>query len=73
VRVQIRVSGPAVAVGERGGDQALDINLPDALRPSPGEQGMLLNEHQSVPDRGLMGPFDDSRDRRIGDRPQGRD
>ena len=56
-------------VGERGGDQASDVHLPDALRPGPGEQGMLLDERQSVLDRGLMGPFDRSRHRWFGDRP----
>jgi hypothetical protein len=40
--VQIRVAGPAVAMGERSRNQPSDINLPDALRPGPGEQGMLL-------------------------------
>ena len=73
VGVQVRVAGPAVPVGERGGDQAADVDLPDALRPGPGEQGMLLDERQRVLDRGLMGLFDHSRHRRIGDRPQGRD
>ena len=73
VGVQIRVAGPAVAVGERGRDQASDVDLPDALRPGPGEQGMLLDERQRVLHRGLMGPFDHSRHRRISDRPQRRD
>ena len=73
VGVQIRVAGPAVAVGERGRDQASDVDLPDALWPGPGEQGMLLDERQSVLDGGLMGPFDHGRHRRFGDRPQGRD
>jgi hypothetical protein len=41
VGVQIRVPGPAVAVGERDGDQASDIDLPDSLRAGSGEQGML--------------------------------
>ena len=41
VGVQIRVAGPAVPVGERGRDQASDVDLPDPLRPGPGEQGML--------------------------------
>ena len=48
VGVQIRVAGPAVAVGERGRDQASDVDLPDPLRPGPGEQGMLLDERQRV-------------------------
>ena len=73
VRVQIRVTGPAVAVGERGGDQASDVDLPDALRSCPGEQSMLLDERQRVLHRCLMGPFDHGRHRRIGHRPQGRD
>jgi hypothetical protein len=34
--VQIRVAGPAVTVGERGPDQATDVDLPDPLRPGPG-------------------------------------
>jgi hypothetical protein len=72
VGVQIRVAGPAVAVGERGRDQAADVDLPDPLRPGPGEQGMLLDECQRVLDRGLMGPFNRGRHRRISDRPQGR-
>jgi hypothetical protein len=44
VGVQIRVAGPAVPVGERGGNQASDVDLPDPLRSGLGEQGMLLNE-----------------------------
>jgi hypothetical protein len=73
VGVQIRVPGPAVAVGERGGNRASDVNLPDSLWPGPGEKGMLLNERQGVLDRGLMGPFDHSCHARISDGPQGRD
>ena len=49
VGVQVRVAGPAVAVGERGRDQASDVDLPDALRPGPGEQGVLLDERQARP------------------------
>jgi hypothetical protein len=69
VGVQIRVARPTVAVCERGSDQASDIDLPDPLRPGPGEQGMLLDECQRVLDGGLMGPFDHSRHRQSGDRP----
>jgi hypothetical protein len=68
VGVQIRVAGPAVPMGEGGCNQAADVDLPDPLRPGPGEQGMLLDERQRVLDGGLMGPFDDSRHRRISDR-----
>ena len=56
VGVQIRVAGPAVAVGERGRDQASDVDLPDPLRPGPGEQGMLLDERQRVLARRPGGP-----------------
>ena len=73
VSVQIRVAGPAVPVGERGGDEASDVDLPDSLRSGPGEQGMLFDECQSVLDGGLVGPFDHSRHRRISDGPQRRD
>ncbi len=57
VGVQIRVAGSAVAVGERGRDEAADVNLPDALRAGPGEQGMLLDERQRVLDGVLVGSF----------------
>ena len=70
--VQIRIPGPTVPMGERGRDQAADVDLPDALRAGPGEQRMLLNEPQRILHRGLMGPFDDRRDGRVGDRPQRR-
>jgi hypothetical protein len=67
--VQIRVACPAVPVGERGRNQASHVDLPDALRPGSGEQGMLLDERQHVVDRGLMGPFDRRSHRQVGDRP----
>jgi hypothetical protein len=70
--VQTRVAGPAVTVGERSRDQATHVDLPDPLRPGSSEQGLLLDEAQRVVDRGLMGPFDHSRHRRFGDRPQRR-
>jgi len=59
-------------MGERGRYQAADIDLPDPVRPGPSEQGVILDERQNVLDRGLMRLFDDSRHRRVGDRPQGR-
>ena len=31
--MQIRVPGPAVAMGEYGGDQAADVDLPDPFGP----------------------------------------
>jgi hypothetical protein len=48
-------------LGERSGDQAPDVDLPDPLRPGLAEQGMLHNERQRVLHRGLMCPFDHSR------------
>ena len=45
--MQIRVPGPAVAMGEYGGDQAADVDLPDPLRPGPGVQRMLLDERKA--------------------------
>ena len=53
VGVQIRIPSPAVPVGERGADQAADVDLPDPLRTDPSEQGMILDQRQSVLDRGL--------------------
>jgi hypothetical protein len=70
--VQVRVAGTAVAVAERGRNQARHVDLPDPLGPGPGEQGLLLDEAQRVVDRGLMGPFDRHRHRRFSDRPQRR-
>ena len=52
------VAGSAVAVGERGGDEALDVDLPDALGSGSGEQGMLLDERQRVLHGSLVGAFD---------------
>jgi hypothetical protein len=63
--VQIRVSGAAVAVGERGRDQATHVDLPDPLWPGPSEQSMLLDEGQCVLYGGVVGPFDRRRDRRF--------
>jgi len=70
VGVPIRVTGPTVPVGERGGDEASDADLPDPLRPGPGEQGMILNKCQRVLHGGLMRLFDDGRNGRVGHRPQ---
>jgi len=67
--MQIGVPSPAVAVGERCSDQASDVDLPDPLRPRPGEQGMLFDECQRVVHGGTVGPFDHSRNCWFGDRP----
>ena len=50
----------------------LHIDLTDPLDAGPGEQRVLLDEHQRVLDGSLMRLFDDGRHRRVGDRPQGR-
>ena len=71
VGVQIRVAGPAVAVSERRRDQPANVDLPDSLRPGPGEQRILLDEPQRIAHGGLMRAFDDRRHGRVGDRPQG--
>jgi hypothetical protein len=43
------------------------------MRPGSGEQRVLLDERQGVHDGGLVGAFDHSRHRRVGDRPKSRD
>ena len=58
VGVEVRVPGPAVTVGERGGDHAPHVDLSDPLRARPGEQGVLLDERQRVLHCGLVGSFD---------------
>ena len=67
------VAGPAVPVGERGRHQSVDVDLPDPLWPSPGEQRLLLDEPQCIGDGGSMSPLDRHRRPRVGDRPQRRD
>jgi len=37
VGVQVGVAGAGVAVGERGRDEAADLDLPHSVRPDPGE------------------------------------
>jgi hypothetical protein len=68
--VQVRVAGPAVPVGERGGDQAGDVDLAYPARTLPGEQRPILHELQRGCDRGLMGPLDLCGDREVCGRPQ---
>ena len=69
VGVQVGVAGAAVAVGERGGDQAPGLDLPDAVGSLAGEQGRALEERQRVPDRRVVGQFDRGRGRSVGDGP----
>ena len=70
--MQIRVSGPTVPMGERRRHQAGHVDLPDPLRAGASEQRMLLNEPQRILHRRLMGALNHPRDRRVGDRRQGR-
>jgi len=70
--MEVRVAGSAVTVGERGRDEAADVDLPDSLWPGPGEQRMFLDERQRVLHGVQVGAFDDGRHGRVGDRPQGR-
>ena len=70
--VQIRVTGSAVAVGERGRHQAADVDLPDPVSALPGEQGVAFDEGQRILHGSLVRSFDLRGDVRVGDRPQRR-
>jgi hypothetical protein len=59
-------------MGKGGRNQASHVDLSDALRPGPGEEGMVLDERQSILDSSVVGPFNHSRHLRISDRPQRR-
>ena len=61
--VQVGVAGAAVAVGERGRDQPLHVDLPDPVGACAAIQGVLLDEAQRVGDGGPVGPFDLGRNR----------
>ena len=50
VGVQIGVAGARVAVGERGGDQALDVDLCDAVAAAAGVRCVVLDPGQGVGD-----------------------
>jgi hypothetical protein len=71
--VQIRIAGAAVAVSERGRHQPVNVDLPDPLRPAPGEQRLLLDETQRIGDGGSVRPLDRRHYGPLGDRPQRRD
>ena len=68
--VQIRVAGPAVAMGERGCQQTLDVDLPDAVGADPGEQGVLLEIPKPVRYCRMVCLLDLGGDRWVGERPQ---
>ena len=70
VRVQIRVPGPAVAVRERGGHQALDVDLTHPVGAGSAVQGVTLDELQCVLDRCLVRQLDPGCQGRVGQGPQ---
>ena len=70
--VQIRIPGPGVAMGERRGHEAADVDLPDPVPALPGEQSVPFDEAEGILHRGLMREFDLRSEVRVGDRPQGR-
>jgi hypothetical protein len=72
VGVQIWITRAAVSMGERGRDQAADVDLPHAVRPLPGVQYMVLNKAEGVSYRGLVRPLNHRGNLGIGDRPQRR-
>ena len=73
VGVQVGVPGAGVAVGERGGDQAADVDLTHPVGAAAGEQRLGLDEVDRVLDGRLVGPFDHRCGLRVGDRPERRD
>ena len=70
VRVQIRVTGPAVPVGESSGHQPLDVDLTDPVGASSAVQRVRLDERQRVLDRRLVRQLDPRGQRRVGQGPQ---
>jgi hypothetical protein len=68
--VQIRITGPGVAVHERGRDQAADVDLPDPVSALSGEQRVAFDEAQRILHGSLVRSFDLRGDLRVGDRPQ---
>jgi hypothetical protein len=70
--VQIRITGPGVAVHERGRDQAADVDLPDPVSALSGEQGVAFDEGQRILHRSLVRLLDMRGDMWVGDRPQRR-
>ena len=70
VGVQIRVAGAGVAVGERRGQQAADVDLADPVGALAGEQRLGLDEVQRVLDRRLVGALDDRGGPGVGHCPQ---
>jgi hypothetical protein len=72
VSVQIRVTSSRVAVGERGRDQAGDVDLPNPVPALPGEQCVAFEEVQCILHGSLVRLLDLRGHLRGGDRPQAR-
>ena len=70
VGVQIRITGAGVAVGERGRDQAGNVDLPDPVSALPGEQCVAFDEGQRILHGSLVRSFDLRGNVGVGDRPQ---
>jgi hypothetical protein len=70
--VQVGIPGSAVAVGERGRDQAADVDLPDSVASPPGEQGMAFDEVECILHGCLVRLLDLGGHVEVGDRPQRR-
>src|SRR5829696_4670971 len=56
--VQVGITGAAVAVGERGRDQAGDVDLADPVPSLPGEQCLTFDEAQRILHGSLVRSFD---------------
>ena len=73
VRVKVQVTGPGVAVGERGRDQAGHVNLPHPGAAGAGERRLPFQPPQRVRDRCPVGSLNLFAHVTRGDRPQGGD
>ncbi len=73
VGVQVRIPGTAVAMGETGGDDALDIDLAHTVAAEPGEHRIAFEPDECVAYRALMRELDLARYRPRSQRPQHRD
>jgi len=73
VRVQVGVTGAAVAVRERRRDQAPDVDLPGAAAAQAGVGGVVLQPAQALLHSHLVGALDDLGDVVRRNRPQGAD
>lgn len=70
VGVQVRVAGPGVTVGERGGDQPARGDLSDTAGAPACEDGVLLQPVEGVGDRLVMGLADQGSELRVGQCPE---